>query len=179
MWSRKKERQKELNLCSWYHPAFSTPMVKLWLLSRLSKSPEAENQGESLLSWIISSHFSSGSAKNNAGIAFFEHSYSLLAGTEKVRRMKVNSSVRKESQQSLCLCGFGWDLFAGLFEIFTLISTWLTLHLHFFPLAHGGESWVFWSYWSKILAGFNHFCLKIHEKHPQINMGMTILPPVF
>lgn len=65
------------------------PLVKLRLLSRLSKSPESENQGESLLSWIISSHFSSGSAKNNPGIAFFKLSYSLLAGTEKVRRMKV------------------------------------------------------------------------------------------
>lgn len=27
--SRKKERKRELNLCSWYHSAFSTPMVKL------------------------------------------------------------------------------------------------------------------------------------------------------
>lgn len=151
MWSRKKERERKnkLNLCSWYHSAFSMPMVKLWLLSSLSKSPEAENQGESLLSWIISSHFSSGWAKNNTGIAFFEHSYSLLAGTEKVRKMKVNSSGGKESQHTPCLYGFGWDLFAGSFGFFTLISTWLTFFLHFSPLARDGESWVLWSYWSK------------------------------
>lgn len=74
------------------------------MLSRLSKSPESENQGESLLSWIISSHFSSGSAKNNTGIAFFELSYSLLAGTEKVRRMKVKKEWGGRSHSKLFTC---------------------------------------------------------------------------
>lgn len=105
------------------------------MLSRLSKSPEAGNQGESLLSWIISSPFSSGSAKNNAGIAFFEHSYSLLAGTEKVRRMKVSSSGGKESQHSLpgwlCMGFVCWLVWVFHFDL-NLIN-FLSAFLPFSP----------------------------------------------
>lgn len=132
MWSSKKERKKELNLCSWYHSAFSTPVVKLWLLSRLKKSPEAENQGESLLSWIISSHFSSGSAKNNSGIAFFEHSYSLLAGTEKVRRMKVSSS-EGEGVTAHSLLLWVWMRFVWVFHFDLNLINFLSAFLPFSP----------------------------------------------
>lgn len=71
---------------------------------------------KALLSWIISSHFSSGWAKNNTGIAFLEYSYSLLAGTEKVRRMRV----RGRSHSTLFVS-------VGLDEIYLLVRLGFSL----------------------------------------------------
>lgn len=74
-----------------------------------------------MLSWIISSHFSSGSAKNNAGIAFFELSYSPVAGTEKVKRIKVKKERGEGVTADSSHVRVWMRSLAGLFVCFSLI----------------------------------------------------------
>lgn len=115
-----------------------------------------------MLSWIISIHFSSGSAKNNTGIAFFELSYSLLAGTEKVRRMKVKKELGGRSH-GILFTNTGLGEIAVLFGFFFFDLNLISFLPAFLSFSQCNcEDWVFQFFWSRKLATFNHFLLEVH-----------------